>query len=136
MIPPSVVVDASVALKWVLPETGSDKAAGLRSAELHAPGLIYIECSNALWVRVRGSMLEPAEAGACMNLIEQAPIRAALARDLASSALGLALDLGVTVYDATYLALSRTLSRPLVTADAKLRAAASQVCEIILLEEL
>ncbi len=51
----SVVIDASVALKWVLGETDSDAADALfdRDEDLIAPALWLAEAANALWRRAR-----------------------------------------------------------------------------------
>ncbi len=46
MIP--LVVDASVAIKWVVPEPGSDAAlALLRGRQIFAPDLLIAECAIA-----------------------------------------------------------------------------------------
>ncbi|HXM70340.1 MAG TPA: hypothetical protein VN970_04350 [Thermoanaerobaculia bacterium] len=42
------VVDASVALKWVIDEEGSEAASALAAESLSAPSLILAECANAL----------------------------------------------------------------------------------------
>ena len=49
------VVDASVAIKWFLPEIHSDAALPLLAHKhlLHAPDLIFSEFGNVLWKRVR-----------------------------------------------------------------------------------
>ena len=59
------VVDASVALKWFLPEPHEECAARLRRAgsELGAPDLLHVEVANALWKRVRRGELTAARAG-------------------------------------------------------------------------
>ena len=44
----AAVVDASVAVKWVVPETGSDLARSLSNASLEAPDLLLVECANIL----------------------------------------------------------------------------------------
>ncbi|MBV9552234.1 MAG: type II toxin-antitoxin system VapC family toxin [Alphaproteobacteria bacterium] len=44
-----IVVDASVALKWVLDEPGSEAAGELRSETIIAPDFWIIEAANALW---------------------------------------------------------------------------------------
>ena len=46
-----VVVDASVALKWVFDEPESEAAVALRDEELVAPALWLAEAANALWRR-------------------------------------------------------------------------------------
>ena len=47
----TLVIDASVALKWFVEEQGSDKARGLLSREerLIAPELLLAEVFNAAW---------------------------------------------------------------------------------------
>jgi predicted nucleic acid-binding protein len=46
------VVDASVALKWVIDEDGSEAAGALLLEEpLAAPDLLMVECANVLWTR-------------------------------------------------------------------------------------
>ncbi len=48
------VVDASVAVKWALPEDGSELAERLVTggAQLHAPAFIFLELANVLWKRI------------------------------------------------------------------------------------
>ena len=49
----SIVIDASVAVKWVLDEPRSDAALALRNEQLAAPALWLAEAANALWRHVR-----------------------------------------------------------------------------------
>ena len=50
----TVIVDASVALKWVLTEDGTDRARALITQRpLAAPDLLWVECTNVLWVKAR-----------------------------------------------------------------------------------
>ena len=51
---PTVVVEASVALKWVLPKEDSDLTEGMlvRGLALHAPAFIFVELANALWFQI------------------------------------------------------------------------------------
>ena len=120
------VIDASVALKWVLPENGSEAAAALRTTMLHAPHLLLVECGNALWVRVRRNVLSAAEAKACFDLLSDAPVALAPDAELMPAALTLALELDQTVYDCLYLALAVKRDASLVTADRRLCAAAKR----------
>src|SRR5256885_7349326 len=48
-----IVVDASVAVKWVLNEPRTDAALALCEEELVAPALWLAEAANALWRHVR-----------------------------------------------------------------------------------
>jgi predicted nucleic acid-binding protein len=54
----TVVVDASIALKWVIEEDGSEEAGALLLEEtLAAPDLLMIECANVLWAKARRGAL-------------------------------------------------------------------------------
>jgi len=59
-----LVVDASIAIKWVVAEDGSDVAVGLRrpTTAFLAPDLLTIECANILWKKARRAELTPEEA--------------------------------------------------------------------------
>ena len=52
----ALIIDASVAFKWYVPEVDSQIALALldRPDELVAPELILIEVINAMWARLRG----------------------------------------------------------------------------------
>lgn len=125
------MVDASVALKWVLDEPGSQAAAELLDGRsLSAPPLLATEVANALWVAVRRGQLTGAEAEDALDLILRAPFQpppSGLA--LPRRALELAQLLDHPVYDCTYLALAIALERPVVTADRRFAAAASRSAE-------
>ena len=45
----AIIVDASVALKWVLDEDDSHLARALAERNLAAPDLLWSECANGLW---------------------------------------------------------------------------------------
>ena len=50
----TLVIDASIAVKWVVEEDGTAEALVLRQkAKLTAPDLIIPECANILWKKVR-----------------------------------------------------------------------------------
>lgn len=112
-----LVVDASVAVKWVVEEEGSDAATALRKKELAAPALLLAECANALWAKARRDQLSSEEARECLDLLRAAPVTLVAMEELAPSALDLALELQQTVYDSLYLALGLKLDAPVVTAD-------------------
>jgi hypothetical protein len=48
-----LVIDASIAIKWVIEEEGTKEALALRSRALSAPDLLIAECANILWKKVR-----------------------------------------------------------------------------------
>ncbi len=128
----SVVVDASVAVKWLVEEDGSDKAhAALQSWVAQdiariAPHLMPFEVANALHRRVvRGEL----NAGDSVRLIARLlDSRLELHRPpgLHARALHLASQLKQNAaYDAHYVALAESLGCELWTADERFYRAAS-----------
>ena len=115
------VVDASVAIKWLLEEDLSDQARLLEGAPLFAPDIMPIEVANVLWKKSKIGQLSRREASAAWDLFQTAPVRMIPGQDLASQALELAIDLGHPIYDCLYLALARNIRLPFVSADRRLR---------------
>ena len=116
------VVDASVAIKWYLPEPHDDHAALLRrdGAGLDAPDLLYAEVANTLWKRVRRGELTAAAAEAIADSLARLPIEVHPSRLLSAAALQIACATGLTVYDCLYLATALLTEGALVTADRRL----------------
>ncbi len=117
-----IVVDASVAVKWYLPEPFSAQAALWYQAarELSAPDIFHAEFVNAIWKRIRIGELETGIAGRIVDAIGRMPIVIIESRALAGDALRIAVGLGLTVYDSLYIASARAMECPLVTADREL----------------
>lgn len=114
------VVDASVVIKWVVQEEGSDAAVRLiEGPTLSAPDLLIPECANILWKKVRREELTREEAKLAAELLIRADIELVPTRALMSAALRLAVDLGHAAYDCMYLALAMERGDTFVTADAK-----------------
>ncbi|AWK87474.1 type II toxin-antitoxin system VapC family toxin [Azospirillum thermophilum] len=114
------IVDSSVAIKWAIPESGSDLAARLWSARLLAPDLMRIECANVLWRLVARYGLPRDEAVSALEELTTGPIVYHDTRALERDALELALALDHPVYDCCFLALARREGIPLVTEDRRL----------------
>lgn len=115
----TVVVDASVALKWVLTEDGTDRARALITrSPLAAPDLLWIECTNVLWVKARRGQITARDARAACAAIAGTPIRVVPAEQLVADALDIALELEHAAYDCLYLAAALAERCVLVTADA------------------
>ena len=71
----TVVVDASVALKWVIEEDGSEAAGALLLEEpLAAPDLLMVECANVLWAKARRRVLTRDLACAALAALQAAPV--------------------------------------------------------------
>ena len=128
MIAPAValtIVDASVGLKWVCDEDGSDRAAALLDGRaLAAPSFWLVEAANALWRRVQRGELAVAEADERILALSAAPVRLLNAEELLADALQWACDLGQPIYDCLYLAAALRSNGRVVTADRRFHAAA------------
>ncbi len=122
----SAVVDASVAVKWVVREQHSDCARLLSRVRLEAPDLLLVECANIIWKKVRLGDLKPQDAAGRLDLLLRAPVVITSSRELLDSALHLSLSLKHPVYDCVYLALAQRRQIPLVTADRRLVGAVSK----------
>lgn len=120
-----LVVDASVALKWFIPEVLSDEASRVLESgrTLCAPDLIGPELTNTLWKKVRFRELNADEAFQIVNAFEALRIDIRPSAALLPAALALAVGLSRNVYDCLYLALAVERDCELVTADARFAAA-------------
>lgn len=115
----SVVVDASVVIKWFIPEVGSDAASRLLASEdrLEAPDLLFAEITNAIWKKVLRGQLTPDESRLLASDIENIAVGTTPCRVLAADAHAIALATSRSVYDSMYLALALRLETRLITAD-------------------
>lgn len=124
----TIVVDASVVLKWVLAEDGSDDADALLEADdLVAPSLWQLEVANALWRRVVRRELSGREADERLTELLTAPVATIPLEEVLPAAFRLAGELNHPVYDCLYLALALREDAYVVTADRRFVAAASSV---------
>lgn len=125
-----LIVDASVAIKWVVTEPYSDLASALLDEDLAAPELWLIEVTNALWVRQARGLMTTEEARSGLRELMTAPLRHLPMGGLISLAFDLAAALRHPAYDCCYLAAAQVYGRTLVTADVRLvrRAAALPEC--------
>ena len=113
----TVVIDASVALKWVLPEDNSDLAEALRAENLIAPPLWLMEGANALWRNVRIGKISTSDAARLLNELSAAPITTSYKDGDVTEALDLAIKLAHQIYDCLYIALARRENTYVITAD-------------------
>jgi predicted nucleic acid-binding protein len=116
----TLVVDASVAVKWLVTEDLSESAAQLLDAGhvLIAPELMFVEAANALWAMGRRGDLTSSDIEQALDTLMLAPVTVTTPLPaLLPSALRLATDLAHPVYDCCYLALGVRNNARVVTAD-------------------
>jgi predicted nucleic acid-binding protein len=113
-----IIVDASVAVKWVVSESGSDQAAALLNQDrLGAPTLWLSEASNALWAKVMRQQLTAEEARGQAAELADAPVVPIGLPGLLPVAMRLALELQHPIYDCIYLSAAMQRDTHVVTAD-------------------
>ncbi|HYT68450.1 MAG TPA: type II toxin-antitoxin system VapC family toxin [Vicinamibacterales bacterium] len=121
-----VVLDASVAVRWVVKEEGSDEAAALLERDITwiTPRLLLTEAASALRRKVADRALAPAAAGQSLDALLQAVadgvIRLIEDERVIAPALLLALSLQHKVLDCVYLALAEREGAGIATADDRL----------------
>jgi predicted nucleic acid-binding protein len=111
------VVDASVAMKWVVDEEGSAAASSLAGEALSSPSLLLAECANALWAKARRHEITAEETVERLSLLHSAPVLLVPVAELVEDATRLAVTLDHPVYDCLYLALAVREGTRLITAD-------------------
>jgi predicted nucleic acid-binding protein len=129
----SFVIDASVAVAWVHPSqaieySNSVLRAFLGGARLHAPSLWPTEVANALIVLLRRGKLTKDEREDALRRLSKLSI--IIDHEGPNNAFtrisDLALQFGLSAYDATYLELAQRAGLPLACKDGPLREAATK----------
>ena len=117
----ALVVDASVAVKWlVVEEDSADARSLLDDEELHAPRLLVSEVANAVWRKVRLDQVDRNAAGQLLATMSDMPVRWHADETVCADAIRLAIAHDRPVYDLMYLALAQRLGVRVVTADQRL----------------
>ena len=125
----ALVLDASVAAKWVLPRAGEalvDQANEiLRQAvdgeiDLLVPDLFWSEIGNIVWKAVRRQRMTAAQAKDSVDAAQSWAFTTIAAKQLYNAALGISLRYDRTFYDGVYLALALDSNATLITADERL----------------
>lgn len=115
-----LVVHATVAMKWLIDEPGSDAPLMVRGADLVAPAGLRIGAGNVLRTLVAQGDPTAVQARVLFAFLQTAQVVIVdHDDDPKARALELALHLGHPIYDCGYLALARRLDRIPVTADAR-----------------
>jgi len=138
------VVDASVAVKWIVPgEPSHIQATTLGEwiasgrVQALAPPLLLYEVASVLLKAASVGVLGIEDGTRAVDALGQLGLDIATMTwsDLAEI-LSMASATGLTAYDSAYLHLSKRMGAPLVTADESLKRKGEKVTDVILLQEL
>ncbi|MBI3011775.1 MAG: type II toxin-antitoxin system VapC family toxin [Candidatus Omnitrophica bacterium] len=127
----TLVLDASVLLKWFVEEPGSEAALGLKRRYLDGevaiviPDLALYEIPNVL--RFKREVPEVEVKAALRAFWTLGLETVAPTEPLLEEAIHLSFATGLSLYDCAYLALTKELDATLITADTQLARAASRL---------
>jgi predicted nucleic acid-binding protein len=116
----AVVVDASVAVKWFVPEPDSDLAVELLRSRVAriGPDLLFVEVGTALSRRVRLGEMTPKQAYDSLRRLPRNVPNVVGSPSAIRDAMTLSLSLRHPLPDCLYLSLAKQVDFPLITADA------------------
>ena len=117
----TVVVDASVATKWFIEESGRERALEVLDMPVrHAPDLIIADIANVAWKKsIRGEVTRDQTRVICASVARYFAILHS-SEALLDRAIEIALQLRHPVYDCLYLACAERAGGGLITADQQL----------------
>jgi len=122
-----IVVDASVAVKWFIPEAGEEDAAQLLGGKKHliAPALIRLEVTGAIIRRYREGHVSEKRAREATQaweaMLRNRVVRLVPDAELFEDAVQMAFLAKHTLSDCLYLAAAKQLAAPVITADVPMR---------------
>ncbi|MDX1638957.1 MAG: type II toxin-antitoxin system VapC family toxin [Balneolaceae bacterium] len=117
-----LVVDASVAIKWLFREKGSEEAEQIikRISLFYVPLIFPVEMDSVITKKVRRKELQIDESCEKRKQVRKLPFKIEWDENVSQLAFEVAISLPVTYYDATYLATAIEKYAMFVTADRKL----------------
>ncbi len=118
----TLVIDASVACKWVLAESESEQARKLVESgeQLIAPAVILVETANVFRRRLRLGEISEAQARHALTNVRAVIYYLEPVETLIDAAFDLSIIMNHPVYDCLYLSLAQQQGCAMVTADRKL----------------
>jgi len=139
-----IVVDASIVAKWIIPgEPWEDKAVILkdkivsRDMDAYAPSLLFYEIASVLAKAISRKILRLEDAIEALDALRYLGIKIkAVNWGKLKKIIDIASEARLSVYDSTYLYLSRELGAKLVTADNELKKKGVNIAEVTLINEL
>ncbi|MFT3786007.1 MAG: type II toxin-antitoxin system VapC family toxin [Tepidisphaeraceae bacterium] len=134
-----MVIDASVAVKWLVPEPGADAAKAWlsTSSRLIAPGLLAVEVASALLRRMRDGTLSPHYTRQALDawqaILGDEVVTLTSDELLLGPAIELSFEIRHPLADCLYLSLAESADAVLLTSDHTLHKRASKRCSSRLL---
>lgn len=113
----TLIIDASVSVKWFVEEDRSQPARALLRSSLGAPDLILAETFSALSKRARGGLIPRAALAEVVGLVRRSIRGMEPSGPLINEAARLSRALDHSIYDCLYIALAARRDTTLVTAD-------------------
>lgn len=124
----TIVLDTSALMRLFIPDgpipDGLDQLildAEKDEVDLLAPNLIIIESAQVLLKKSNQELLTKDEAESLFGDIRSLPIRLFEPAEFIKTALSIAIDQNITVYDALFVSIAQYYSATLVTVDSKLK---------------
>lgn len=116
------VVDASVVVKWFVPEVHAEAARSLlrEDAVLSSPDLVRAEVGNVMWKKWRRGQLSTDTVEGILQDFDSFSLSIETSEPLLRTAWSVARRYDRSFYDGLYVALAERTGYPLVTADRKL----------------
>lgn len=121
----SYVVDASVAIKWFVPEIQHDDAVRLlgKNGSFDAPDFILAEIANILWKKATRGEVTKAQAESIMAAMPRYLPSLHPLKSFSERALAIAIALDHPAYDCFYLACAEMTGGIVITADRRFQKA-------------
>ncbi len=114
------VIDANIAIKWVINEVYTDISLRLLDDDrniLLIPDFFFPEITNILWKKVRKGEITLKQAQEMLNELKKVNLQISESYPLMSNALNIAVRIQQAVYDCVYLSLAIKNNCQMVTAD-------------------
>ena len=124
----TLIVDASIAVKWLLEEEGSDEARrAVQGHDLAAPAFLRLEVFHVVWRRSRRGEATRSQLQDTLPALSKIIGRFEHDETLIAKAADIAAAQTLAIYDCLYLALAVQDAATLITADEKQLATARRL---------
>lgn len=122
----NIIIDASIIIKWLLPDEEDAQALKIKQEfsekrlTIAIPHLTYYEIGNVLKTAVKRKRIKEDSATKLYSAFVDLEFVTYAIKDLFTFSLFKSIDFDISFYDASYIALSEYLQIPFITADQKL----------------